>query len=226
MRALLWLPLFLILQLTTPTSAVVNVIPLRYENFEAITQVSNSSSKEDWIVFFYAPWCKHCKKFEPTFNKLSSRLFKKLSFATVNVKKEPRLAERFSVEKFPTIMVFHAGKIYPYRSKHRTLEEVQAFADGGFKFSRSIPIPLDFTIIQVVWRFVWRDILLVLMKMYRNAPMPAFLNLSLGIILGAFFMFMIMKVAMIQQLDEIDQKHQERRDRRRKRKEAKQKKQN
>ena len=121
-------------------------------------------------------------------------------------------------------MVFHAGKIYPYRSKHRNLEDVQAFANGGFKFSRSIPIPLDFTAFQVVWRIVWRDILMVLIKMYKNAPMPAFLNLSVGIVLGAILMFMIMKVAMIQQLDEIDREHQERRDRRRKRREAKQKK--
>ena len=226
MRALLWVPLMVAIQLATPATSVVNVVPLRYENFEGVTQVTNISSKKDWIVFFYAPWCKHCKKFEPTFNKLSSRLFGKLSFATVNVKKEPRLAERFSVEKFPTVMVFHAGKIYPYRSKHRTLAEVQAFADGGFKFSRPVPIPLDFTVVQVVWRIVWRDILLVMVQMYKNAPMPAFLNLSIGIVIGVVLMFLIMKGAMIQQLDDIDREHQERRDRRKKRKEAKKKKEN
>ena len=92
MRTLLWLPLFLILHCIAPTSSVVNVIPLRYDNFEAITQVSNSSSKEDWIVFFYAPWCKHCKKTMPVFEKASSRLFKRKNFATVNIEKSPRRA--------------------------------------------------------------------------------------------------------------------------------------
>ena len=80
-----------------PSRGVVSVIPLRYDNFESLTQIQNiTKPKNDWFIMFYAPWCKHSKQIEPIFDKLSARYFQTgLSFAKVNVNKEPRLAERF-----------------------------------------------------------------------------------------------------------------------------------
>ena len=46
----------------------------------------------------------------PTFNKASSHLFKKKNFATVNIDKNPRLAERFRVKDLPTLIMFSKGK--------------------------------------------------------------------------------------------------------------------
>ena len=59
--------------------------------------------------------------------------------------------------------------------------------------------------------------------MYIKAPMPTFLNLFIGMVIGAISMFLIMKVAMMQQLDDILNK-QERKKNRRKLKKAKRKK--
>ena len=70
----------------------------------------------------------------PIFNKASSRLFKKKSFATVNIEKSPRLAERFRVKDLPTLIMFSKGKMYLYRSKHR---QVTDLVKCGWVFSIS-----------------------------------------------------------------------------------------
>ena len=128
----------------------------------------------------------------PTFNKASSHLFKKKSFATVNIDKSPRLAERFRVKDLPTLIMFSKGKMYLYRSKHRQVTDLISRVDL-FNFKKPLPIPKDFTIIQVFLKKMYKDVLLTLYRMYARAPMPTFLNLFLGMILGAFCMFLIMR---------------------------------
>jgi thiol-disulfide isomerase/thioredoxin len=203
--------------------SVASVVPLAYHNFEDITQIANGTTHEDWFVMFHAPWCKHCKKTMPVFQKASSHLFKRKNFATVNIDKSPRLAERFSIKDLPTLIMFSKSKLYLYRSKHREVTDLVKFADGGFQFQRSIPIPKDFTFIQVMVKRVYKDVILTLYRMYVKAPLPTFLNLFLGMILGAFCMFLIMKGAMMQQLDDILEE-QERRKLRHKLRKAKRKK--
>jgi hypothetical protein len=99
--------------------------------------------------------------------------------------------------------MFSKGKMYLYRSPHRKLSDLVKFADGGFSFQRSLSIPRDFTIIQVIWKIIYKDVIMMLYRMYIKAPMPTFLNLFLGMILGGICMFLIMKGAMMQQLDDI-----------------------
>ena len=201
-----------------PSTSVASVVPLTYNNFEDITKIGNTTSSEDWFVMFHAPWCKHCRKLMPTFNKASSHLFKKKSFATVNIDKSPRLAERFRVKDLPTLIMFSKGKMYLYRSKHRQVTDLVKFAGGSFQFQKPLPIPKDFTIIQVFLKKMYKDVLLTLYRMYARAPMPTFLNLFLGMILGAFCMFLIMRKAMMQQLDDILEEQELRRLRRKMRK--------
>lgn len=47
-----------------------DVVVLDDTNFNALVY----SSKDIWMVEFYAPWCGHCKALEPEWNEAASTL--------------------------------------------------------------------------------------------------------------------------------------------------------
>ena len=49
-------------------------------------------SKDSWFVEFYAPWCGHCKKLEPEWNKLASDLNGYVKVAKVDATVNTNLA--------------------------------------------------------------------------------------------------------------------------------------
>ena len=57
-----------------------DVVVLNDSNFDATV----FSSKDIWMVEFYAPWCGHCKKLEPEWNEAASKLKGKVKFAKVD----------------------------------------------------------------------------------------------------------------------------------------------
>lgn len=108
-------------------------------DFEHLTQASTGATTGDWFVKFYAPWCGHCKRMAPEWEKLASEA-KGYNVARVDCTKNPGLARRFGIRGFPTLLFFHKGQMYKYVGP-RTAEALDAFALEGFRSLDGVPVP-------------------------------------------------------------------------------------
>jgi protein disulfide isomerase len=72
------------------------------------TQVAHDSTK-DVLVNFYAPWCGHCRKFEPNYKQVARKLKHVKSIALAKIDATRNEVEGMVVQGFPTIILFAAG---------------------------------------------------------------------------------------------------------------------
>uniref|UniRef100_A0AC34Q5G3 Protein disulfide-isomerase n=2 Tax=Panagrolaimus sp. JU765 TaxID=591449 RepID=A0AC34Q5G3_9BILA len=93
-------------------------------------KIVNDESK-DVLVEFYAPWCGHCKQFEPKYKQLAAKL--KSEQPNLVIAKYDATAndapEHFNVEGFPTIYFAPSGKkTTPIKySGNRDLDDLTKF---------------------------------------------------------------------------------------------------
>jgi len=66
------------------------------------------------MVEYYAPWCGHCKKLEPTWTALPQTLGKhglKVNIGKVDITAEKSIAESQGIQFMPTIKFYRSGKM-------------------------------------------------------------------------------------------------------------------
>ena len=77
------------------------------------------------LVLFYAPWCGHCKKFHPEYEKAATVLRKEnLYLAKVDATVEKKLAEKFEIQGFPTVKLFIKGQAIEYTGGRKESEVI------------------------------------------------------------------------------------------------------
>ncbi|XP_032419388.1 protein disulfide-isomerase A2 isoform X1 [Xiphophorus hellerii] len=93
---------------TTNIEEEKDVLVLHINNFDRAL-----SENEFLLVEFYAPWCGHCKEFEPIYAEVAEKLKEEgagMRLAKVDAIEEKELADEFEVGSFPTLKVFINGE--------------------------------------------------------------------------------------------------------------------
>jgi len=127
-----------------------DVVVVTEANLETLLAAKGHSLYLD----FYAPWCGHCKKLAPTYEKVATELKGKVVVGKVDCTVETGLSKRFGIKGYPTIKFLNAGNTYEYKGD-RTLEDMVAFAETGFTKAESTatpekPTPLEKVLDQVM----------------------------------------------------------------------------
>jgi len=94
-------------------------IPDSFDDYSALMENMESSSDpasvmkstKPTIVFFYAPWCGHCKNAKPEFEKLMEMVKgrKDVDAAMINADENQEIAQAEGVQGFPTIKYYQKG---------------------------------------------------------------------------------------------------------------------
>jgi protein disulfide-isomerase A6 len=85
------------------------VVKLTADNFRS--KVINSN--ELWLVEFYAPWCGHCQKMVPDFEKVAKALDGIIKIGAVDMTTDQAAGASYDVKGFPTLKFFGADKNKP-----------------------------------------------------------------------------------------------------------------
>ncbi|GFP87908.1 probable protein disulfide-isomerase a6 [Phtheirospermum japonicum] len=105
-------------------SAFADVVVLTEENFE-----KEIGQDRGALVEFYAPWCGHCKKLAPEYEKLgaSFKKAKSVLIAKVDCDEHKSVCSKYGVSGYPTIQWFPKGSLEP--KKYEGGRTAEAFAE-------------------------------------------------------------------------------------------------
>lgn len=116
---------------TEPTPEDVDDVPVLPTKLTKDT--FKSEIEEDFtFVDFFAPWCSHCVKLEPTWKKLADALKynKKIKVAQVDCTADPELCQAQNINGYPTLNLYKDGYLVTQYTQSRTLSNLVGFVQS------------------------------------------------------------------------------------------------
>jgi len=103
------------------------VVDLTESNFDSI-----ALAPKHVFVKFYAPWCGHCKKLAPDWEKLANAFSGEndVVIAKVDAEKQKALGTKYEVTGYPTLIYFDKENKQHKYSEGRTLTELVTFMNS------------------------------------------------------------------------------------------------
>ena len=101
--------------------------------------------KSAWLILFYAPWCGHCKKMAPDFERLAEHYHRaspqRVHIGRVDATQHSGLATRFDIKGYPTLVLLRGGERLADYSGERTFDALSQFVDEQLSLPPSAPRP-------------------------------------------------------------------------------------
>eukprot|EP00811_Abedinium_folium_P007540 NODE_16960_length_968_cov_4.971463.p1 GENE.NODE_16960_length_968_cov_4.971463~~NODE_16960_length_968_cov_4.971463.p1 ORF type:complete len:228 (+),score=65.64 NODE_16960_length_968_cov_4.971463:89-772(+) len=110
---------------------VGNVVKLTKFNFE------DNTRDGVWFVKFYAPWCKHCKRIAPIWEKLADNAAEKewpLRVAEVDCTEQRTICDKLQIKAIPALLMLDDGKMKKRYTGDMTLEKFEAWLSKLLNF--------------------------------------------------------------------------------------------
>jgi protein disulfide-isomerase A6 len=85
------------------------VVKLTKDNFDELVLESDQL----WLIEFYAPWCGHCKKLAPEYEKAAKALEGIVNIGAVDMTTDGEAGRPYEVSGYPTIKFFGTDKSSP-----------------------------------------------------------------------------------------------------------------
>lgn len=67
-------------------------------------------SDQPVLVDFWAPWCYPCRLLGPTIERLADQFTGRLKVGKLNTDENPDIANQFSIDAIPQVLIFKGGR--------------------------------------------------------------------------------------------------------------------
>lgn len=107
--------LLLLVMLSISIAAGPSVVNVNTSNSHSFL-----STSKPMLLEFYAPWCGHCKSFEPHYHSIAVALTSQHDFhvGSCDSAANPALAARFDVTSVPVLFLYREGRMWRYDGVH------------------------------------------------------------------------------------------------------------
>eukprot|EP00441_Pelagodinium_beii_P020439 CAMPEP_0197678456 /NCGR_PEP_ID=MMETSP1338-20131121/90050_1 /TAXON_ID=43686 ORGANISM="Pelagodinium beii, Strain RCC1491" /NCGR_SAMPLE_ID=MMETSP1338 /ASSEMBLY_ACC=CAM_ASM_000754 /LENGTH=132 /DNA_ID=CAMNT_0043259397 /DNA_START=42 /DNA_END=440 /DNA_ORIENTATION=- len=100
-------------------AAVIAMLAVSASAVQQLTgdDFDTATAEGAWFVKFYAPWCGHCKRLAPTWDKLSEEYASTegVNVAKVDCTEHRPLCQAQGVRGYPTLKLFKSGADEKYK---------------------------------------------------------------------------------------------------------------